>query len=645
MKKKILIVEDELIVASDIGFKLRNAGYEVTGIAQSVESALEMITWNKPDLVILDIFLKGPQTGIDLANHLNKQHIAFIYLSANSNQEVLNAAKKTSPYGFLVKPFREKDLLVTLDIANFRHESYAQKSTNEAEILSNLLNANADNQRISLQEKVKNICIIIQPYIPFDYLITGFIKPDDVVNQDLNFLRIAYNEYQIQDAASFETITKLDHEQITSLKSRTHYDVVPRIYNHDGFDKLCKTDSLHKVIMDRFNVRSNLQFPLALFPGNKIFSFCFYSKQSDAYLTDHVELLSRIQKILIKIVEGNLTKIKPNNEIPIKKQEGINLLKPLPVDNFGIIGSSYQLLNVLDKVKIIAPEETSVLILGESGTGKERIATSIHHLSRRYNMPFIVVNCSALPALLIESELFGHEKGSFTGATEKRIGKFEQADGGTIFLDEIGEIPIELQTKFLRVLQEREIERVGGKAPIRVNVRVIAATNRILEKEIAFGRFRLDLYYRLYIFPILMPPLRERKEDIPALVAHFLDCNNKKSNKTITGISSKALNGLMNHHWPGNIRELEHAIERNYLLSKSEKIDDIQFPEAYKTEPDFKITTVKTIQENERDYIIDILKQCNGRIWGAGGAAELLNLPPTTLASKIKKLGIKKEFF
>jgi transcriptional regulator with GAF, ATPase, and Fis domain len=283
--------------------------------------------------------------------------------------------------------------------------------------------------------------------------------------------------------------------------------------------------------------------------------------------------------------------------------------------------------------------------LGESGTGKERVADCIHNLSPRKNNPFVKVNCAALPSTLIESELFGHEKGSFTGASDRRIGKFEKADKGTIFLDEIGEISLDMQVKLLRVLQEKYIERIGSKDITKVDVRIIAATNRNLEKEVAEGRFRLDLYYRLNVFPIELPPLRERTEDIPTLVHHFINIYNRKAGKKITGLSDKVLKSMTEYNWPGNIRELENLIERSVLLTKGTIIEEIFLSPKHarndsSTNQDLRM---KTIFENERDYIINILKKCNGRIWGAGGAAEILNIPPTTLRSKMKKLGIAKE--
>lgn len=311
-----------------------------------------------------------------------------------------------------------------------------------------------------------------------------------------------------------------------------------------------------------------------------------------------------------------------------------------------IIGASDALEHVFKLVSKVSPSDSSVLILGETGTGKELIARAIHNNSPRKAKPMVKVNCAALPANLIESELFGHEKGSFTGATERRLGKFELANKGTLFLDEIGEMPIDLQVKLLRALQEKEIERVGGKETIKVDVRIIAATNRNLEKEISEGRFRNDLFYRLNIFPISLPPLRDRKQDIEPLALHFIKYFNKNCGKNIDSISTKAVETLMMYDWPGNVRELEHLIERSVLMNKGSVLTEILLPsplEQLTVKAQFEEFTLRTIDENEKDYILKVLRYCRGRIAGNGGAAQILGVPPTTLNSKIKRLGIKRE--
>ena len=451
MKEKILIVEDEFIVANDLKIMLIKAGYQVVGIASSVVQARKLIEEKKPKWILLDIMLKGTLTGIDLAWELRAMQLPFLYISANTNQSTLEAVKATHPYGFMVKPFREKDLIVMLDIAKYRYD----------------------------QEK-------------------GRLAGKSIDNE--------------------------------------------------------------------------------------------------------------------------------NQEIE------------------GIIGTSKLLKDVIEKIKIVAPAETSVLILGESGTGKERAAHSIHELSAHKSNAIVVVNCAALPHSLIESELFGHEKGAFTGANSLRIGKFEQADNGTIFLDEIGELPLDSQVKLLRVLQEKEIQRLGGNKTIKINVRVVAATNRSLEKEVAEGRFRLDLYYRLNVFPIQLPTLKERKEDIEALANYFLKKYATSSRKNVNGISVSALAQLQGYNWPGNIRELEHLIERNVLLAKTNEIEKFDLPTSNSNPLEKNNGKMLSMEEMEKEHIMNALQICDGKVSGSGGAAELLKMQPQTLFSKMKKLGIKQGY-
>ena len=456
MKAKILIVEDQFIEAKSLNVILTNAGYSTCSIARSVSKALSIIDTEKPDLVLVDIFLQGEGTGIDLGRVLNEKNMAFVYLSANSNRQILEAAKSTRPYGFMVKPFRAKDVLIMLDVALYLHQHRLAEQTT-----------------------------------------------------------------------------------ISSAQKSVALSVLPE-------------------------------------------------------LTD-------------------------------------------------LVGKSQKFLKILEQAKMVGLTETSVLILGESGTGKELIAHSIHKLSARRHKPFIVINCGALPANLIESELFGHEKGSFTGAITKREGKFEQADGGTVFLDEIGELPLELQVKFLRVLQEKEIEPIGGR-PKRIDVRVIAATNKDLEEEIAAGRFRIDLYYRLNVFPLVLPPLRERKEDIPVLANYFLKKHSTGGQQVLT-LSQDAMSTLMQYDWPGNIRELENTIQRNILFANGATIDHLQIPasKAIVNSAGTIKNGFKTIIENERDHILAVLESCNWKISGRGGAAEILDINVNTLNSKMKKLGIERK--
>ena len=459
MNLSVLIVEDQFLEAENLHIILKNAGHRVHGIAKSVDQAIDLLKKCNPDIVLVDIVLKGDLNGIDLARILDKKNIPFIFLSANSNATTLEKAIVTKPYGFLVKPFREKELLIALDIAVYRYQK----------------------------------------------------------NSEL--------------------------------------------------------------------IRASRQSPLPKAP----------------------------------------------NQLPIPGIEGI-------------IGNSPKLIEALDKVIQVAPFDNTVLIFGETGVGKEGIVKAIHDLSPRKGHPLIKVNCAAIPVNLVESELFGHERGAFTGATERRAGKFEQANGGTLFLDEIGELPVEIQSKLLRALQEKEIERVGGRATIKTNVRIISATNRNLLTEIAAGRFRMDLYYRINVFPICLPPLRERRGDIPALTDYFLKHYGSHIKAERMSLSTAALKQLEDYSWPGNIRELQHLIERHVLQSRSNCIESFEMPDRIPgsellptTEPE-----IKPYAEMDREHIISALKKANGKISGRGGAAELLRLRPTTLTSKMKRLGIDR---
>ena len=454
MNAKILIVEDQFVEANNLQRILEKAGYKICPIARSVAVALRIIEKERPDMVLIDIYLQGDLTGIDLARDLMDTNTAFVYISANSSKETLDAAKSTRPYGFLVKPFREKDVLVMLDVAWYLHQ-----------------------QKLEGREK--------------------------------------------HTAAA------------RSSKTGPH------------------------------EVRS-------------------------------------------------------------------------------IVGVSQAILDTFEHIQIVSPSNTSVLLLGESGTGKELVAKAIHQNSTRKDKAMVVVNCAALPVDLAESELFGHERGAFTNATSRKPGKFELANGSTIFLDEIGEMSLELQVKFLRVLQEQEIEPIGGTVR-KLDIRIIAATNRNLEEEVANGHFRIDLYYRLNVFPITLPPLRERKADILPLANHFLKIYAGKENKNITGFSSGVIDMMQEYNWPGNVRELENMMERSVLLCNGPVIEEFTLPKARPVIDIDKDSPVKTMRENERDHVISVLRKCNWRLSGPGGAAELLEINEFTLRSRMKKLGIQKE--
>ena len=456
MTKKILIVEDEFIIAHDLRNILVRLGYEVVGIALSEAKAVPLLERHPPDLVLLDIQLKGDKTGIDVAHLLNDRYqIPFVFVTSFSDEQTIAQVKDTRPFGYVLKPFKQEQIYAAVEIAL----------------------AHAENRTLQQQNA---------------YL-----------SEELN--------------------------------------------SHYGFDN--------------------------------------------------------------------------------------------------IVGESEPMQRLFQLIRQVAPTDTTVLVSGETGTGKELVARALHEHSPRRDLPMVKVNCAALPAELIESELFGHERGAFTGAVQKRIGKLELAHRSTVFLDEIGELPLALQAKLLRFLQEKEIEPLGSNAVRSVNVRVIAATNRHLEEEVAAGRFRSDLFFRLNVLPLSVPPLRERNDDVLTLTQHFLRRISKKLGKPYPLLPPVVTRQLTAYPWPGNVRELEHTLERAVLLSNGPTLD---IPPLRTEASNSSIATEGrfepvSMQEWERRCIQDTLRYCEGRVRGRGGAADLLEMHPSTLDARIRKLGIKKK--
>ncbi|SDD53431.1 regulatory protein, Fis family [Dyadobacter soli] len=657
----ILIVEDEYIIANNLEIILTNAGYTVQGSANSVARALDLIGQQTPDMVLLDIYLKGNETGIDLAKQLEELNIPFIYISANDNQSVLEAVKATQPSGYIVKPFREKDVLTTLEIGRYRHSHSVEVKLREEKALQIAL-TEALSDEGSWESKLLTAAQLLQKHIPFDFLT---IRHKSLrATHDYNFYRVGFEEYQV---LSVQEILQMTNSKINQpmLSSDSHHSNEPVRYSEDEMDTLFFQNPYVRLLAKTFRLQSALVIPLILGNGER-FNICLLSRNPRPYTASHQALLSRLEQPLMLTLERVMAYEEVARLSEKLKQENSYLQEEVKAfANFEeIIGKSESLLHIFNLVTQVAPTDTTVLIMGESGTGKELIARAIHNQSLRKDKILVKINCATLPANLIESELFGHEKGAFTGAVEKRIGKFELAHGGTIFLDEMGELPLELQAKLLRVLQEKEIERIGGKTPIRTDVRVIAATNRDLEVEVTEGRFRMDLFFRLATFPLTLPALRERKEDISLLAHFFARKLTRKQGKPFLGFCDTALSELNNYTWPGNIRELENVIEQAVILSngqmplalgrplqkRSFSINARQGqPESSKAfgqvpvNPPKNLSEMKQMQRlTEREYILSILNQTNGRIRGAGGAAELLNLRPTTLEYRIEKMGIRK---
>ncbi|WPU99130.1 sigma-54-dependent Fis family transcriptional regulator [Mucilaginibacter sp. cycad4] len=644
MKDTILIVEDEFIVANDLSLIIKKAGYKVCGIAATVDQARNLVDKYNPTWVLLDIFLQDGSKGTDLAPYLTERKIGFIYISANANQRILEIAKLTSPYGYILKPFREKDLIIMLEIATEKHRQNIEFEKQREEMLRMQIKSVCDNGHLP-KEQIAMWPSIFQALIPFDYFRVRLQKRQDNHSiEEFSYIREGYDRYKYCLNNQLPESMELNRKDSALYKPTVANGKKAGYANGNEFRQLMFDDLWERVLCSHFDFQSKLSLPLLLTNGY-VASLDFYSKNPDGFSGTHLSLLLTNEEAIGQLIM-NIKQLSGNGRLE-NESSTINPKSLVSAGNFdGIVGNSPELLKVLDNISLVSQSEITVLITGESGTGKEKVAQNIHKLSSRRQKPFITVNCAALPHELIESELFGHEKGAYTGASERRIGKFELANGGTIFLDEIGEMPLDAQVKLLRVLQEKEIDHLGGKHSVKVDVRVVAATNRTLEKEVAEGRFRLDLYYRLNVFPVHMPPLRDRKVDIPALSAHFLNVYAKDTGKKISGFSQFALDQLQGYDWPGNIRELGHLIQRSMIMTNGKIIDKIDLPGNVKEDENVaKIVELKTLEEMETSHILGVLQSCRGKVCGAGGAAEILGLPPSTLNSKIKKLGIKRESY
>jgi DNA-binding NtrC family response regulator len=490
-------------------------------------------------------------------------------------------------------------------------------------------------------------------------------------------------EQLLQEAGYTSVNATMNPEEVCDLHRNNHYDLILLDLQMSGMDGFQVMEGLKVIDIDPY-------LPVLVItahPGHKLRALQQGAKDFIAKPFDLVEVKTRIHNMLevrllyrklenyskgleqtVQQRTGSLLKANEqlSGEIAERKKAEESLLgtyaeikqlkERLQAENiclqqevarhynFGeIIGKSSPLSQVFLRVEQVAPMNATVLLLGETGTGKGVVARAIHSNSSRKNRPLITVNCTTLPAALVESELFGRERGAYTGSDARQIGRFELADGGTIFLDEIGEMPLELQCKLLRVIQDGEFERLGSPRTIKTDVRIIAASNRNLEEEIKCGKFREDLYYRLNVFPITMPPLRQRKDDIPMLVNHFVAKFNKKIGKKIETVSKDTLKTLQEYYWPGNVRELESVIERAVIISQGASLQVIdRFDTARKAEAPAG-HEVKALADLEHDHVLQVLQKTGWRIEGKSGAAVLLGLNASTLRARMRKYGIVRQ--
>ena len=533
---------------------------------------------------------------------------------------------------------------ISIAVANILANEKIQQREREEALKASLVNAL--NEGENWEEKLLGVTRALEEDIPFNIVSFGMMTGTPGT-PDLGFERIGPDEYRTLNIASFLQMAQAGRSA-TRAMSKKYPPGQGRFLNGRDFTEASKSDPVKRSMADVFGTKSLMAIAVPIDKERCIY-VSFYSQFEDVYRQEHLAMFERMKPSFMLAMEKQLNyqEVLRLNELIL--QENVYLEKELQLNyNFEeIIGSSEAMQQVFEQVQQVAGINSSVLITGETGTGKELIARALHNYSQRKRRNFVKLNCATLPAQLLESELFGHERGSFTGAHERRIGKFELADKGTIFLDEIGEMPLELQVKLLRVLQEREFERLGGNEVIRTDLRVIAATNRNLQLELRRGRFRSDLFYRLNVFPIHLPALRDRKEDIAELAEYFIEKHNKRIGKKVKRLSDTALEELMSYDWPGNIRELEHIIERSVIIAKTDTLDVVleKVPMIVDNGSSEKVRPLKTYRKAEIDLILDTLQHTKGKISGVGGAAEILDIPPATLESKMRKFGIKRRYF
>ena len=484
-------------------------------------------------------------------------------------------------------------------------------------------------------------------------------KPADILHGNILIVddsatNVSLIEQMLRGAGYTCISSTTDPHKVCALHRDNHYDLILldlQMPGMDGFEvmeglKAIETGSYIPVLV------------ITAQPGHKRRALEAGAKDFVSKPFDLTEVLLRVHNLLeVRLLYTQIEHEKTALEQAVQERtaeieqlknrfeaESIYLQQDIHREyNFGeIVGQSACLASVFLKVEQVAPQDTTVLLLGETGTGKGAVARAIHNRSARRDRPLVTVDCAALPATLIESELFGREKGAFTGSDARQMGRFELADHGTIFLDEIGEMPLELQTKLLRVIQDGEFERLGNPRTIKVDVRIIAATNRNLQDEIAKGRFRQDLFYRLNVFPITIPPLRQRKDDIPLLVNFFVTKFNKKIGRVLERVEKETLNLLQAYHWPGNVRELESVIERAAITSQGESLRVLDRLEASGPAAQEAVQDSKALSDMERDHIIQILQKTSWRIEGKAGAAVILGLNSSTLRGRMRKYGIRR---
>jgi two-component system response regulator AtoC len=582
-QSRIMIVEDERITAEDIHDILTHLGYAVTALVSSGQDAIRDAERTRPDLVLMDIHIKGDMDGIEAARQIRARFdIPVVYLTAHADRETLDRAKLAEPLGYLIKPFQEGELLASIEMALHKHKA-DQLEKQKGEVLSATLRSIGQA----------------------------------VISTDMDGL-ITFMNLPAESWTGWKSVeSRGKHiDQVLQLKGRSRASASINDAIRTG--TLAELHSGSVVVTREGEERS---------VGGTISPI----RDHDGQITGAV------------IVFGGTSEERAVAPLPTFERS---------VDSgFEIVAESEAMQRLMNFARRVASSEVSTILLtGESGAGKDVIAKVLHHGSRREAQPFLAINCAAIPETLLESELFGYEKGAFTDARIQKKGILELASGGTVFLDEIAEMTTALQAKMLRVLEEQKVRRLGGTTDIRVDLRVITATNQDLPQAIQQGRFRLDLYYRLNVIQIVVPPLRDHKQDILPLANHFIGSYNRKFNRTIQGVSPEAAQALVAHNWPGNVRELRNAIERSMVLEDTPWVSPLSLGlgagEIILTQPaEQKRSLVPeltgmSLETAEKTMLLNALQRAG---WNQTRAAQLLSITRDTLRYKMKKFNLRSD--
>jgi DNA-binding NtrC family response regulator len=537
-KANVLVVEDEAVVARDLECSLERLGYASAGWVATGEEAVERVAERLPDLVLMDIRLKGSMDGIQAAGRIREDHgVPVVFVTAFADEETLDRAKVADPFGYILKPFTERDLVTTIEMALYKHNTDRVLKEREQTLEQALAGLESANERLASQ---RGFLHALFEHAPWSVLVLDRDYTVRMFNRQLKEM--------FEPAAETGADAGLSvGETLRCLSMREGSGTC-------GTMEACLTCQIHESHMDAIDGKTTRR---------KKCTFDFVDrgqKRAMSLLVTAAPFDFEGQRQAIVMLEDTT------------ELDGLRSLMRSKTSFAGIVGAHSRMLEIFDTIREVADVNAPVMVLGESGTGKELVARAIHTEGSRCDANFVPVNCAALPDSLLESELFGHVKGAYTGAVRDRKGRFELADKGTIFLDEIGDLSASVQVKLLRVLQEGSFERVGGEKTVSVDARVICATNKNLEREVEEGNFREDLYYRLCVVPINVPPLRDRIDDVPLLAEHILERESVTSGNPRATLLPEVAAALASFHWPGNVRELQNALQYALIKSKGDAI-------------------------------------------------------------------------